>query len=98
MKKKVGLFLYFALIALTPFSGFSTSKIYTTHPTIEKDSIKPKVTPLTNVAPYLDATGNQMFCPGSTIKIVTDMQITDPDDTGIDAIYIQISSGYALGD
>jgi hypothetical protein len=26
------------------------------------------------------------------------MTITDPDDTGIDAIYIQISSGYALGE
>ncbi|MGC4040501.1 MAG: T9SS type B sorting domain-containing protein [Flavobacterium sp.] len=34
---------------------------------------------------------------GTSINIVTSMSITDPDDTGIDAIYIQISSGYASG-
>lgn len=51
----------------------------------------------TNIAPTLNATGNQIYCPGTSIKIVTDLTITDPDDTGIDAIYIQISSGYDLG-
>ncbi|WP_333878606.1 T9SS type B sorting domain-containing protein [Flavobacterium sp.] len=50
-----------------------------------------------NVAPYLSATGNQIYCPGTAVKIVTDMTITDPDDAGIDAIYIQISSGYDAG-
>lgn len=50
-----------------------------------------------NVAPYLSATGNQIYCPGTPINIVTSMTITDPDDTGIDAIYIQISSGYDFG-
>lgn len=53
--------------------------------------------PSTNIAPVLTATGNQTYCPGSSMKIVTDMTITDPDDTGIDAIYIQISSGYDIG-
>ncbi len=52
----------------------------------------------TNIAPTLIAVGNQIYCPGTSMKIVTDMTITDPDDTGIDAIYIQISSGYDLGD
>jgi gliding motility-associated-like protein len=47
-----------------------------------------------NVAPILNATGNQIYCSGSSLKIVTNMNITDPDDPGIDAIYIQISSGY----
>nr|WP_294775890.1 T9SS type B sorting domain-containing protein [uncultured Flavobacterium sp.] len=51
----------------------------------------------TNIAPTLIATGNQIYCPGTSMKIVTDMTITDPDDYGIDAIYIQISSGYDLG-
>ncbi|WP_284651591.1 T9SS type B sorting domain-containing protein [Flavobacterium terrisoli] len=51
----------------------------------------------TNIAPTLTATGNQMYCPGTSMKIVTDMTITDPDDTGIDAVYIQISSGYDFG-
>ncbi|MBF6640647.1 T9SS type B sorting domain-containing protein [Flavobacterium sp. J49] len=50
-----------------------------------------------NIAPTLTAVGNQIYCPGTSMKIVTDMTITDPDDTGIDAIYIQISSGYDLG-
>ncbi|WP_276976027.1 T9SS type B sorting domain-containing protein [Flavobacterium filum] len=55
-----------------------------------------KAIPL-NAAPILIATGNQIYCPGSSMKIVTDMTIVDPDDTGIDAIYIQISSGYVNG-
>jgi gliding motility-associated-like protein len=51
----------------------------------------------TNVAPILLASGNQVFCSGTSIKIVTNMTITDPDDLGIAAMYIQISSGYVLG-
>lgn len=51
----------------------------------------------TNVAPILNATGNQVYCPEVPMKIVTDMSIIDPDDLGIDAIYIQISSGYVNG-
>lgn len=50
-----------------------------------------------NVAPVLTATGNQIYCPQTSMKIVTDMTIVDPDNTGIDAIYIQISSGYSIG-
>ena len=49
-------------------------------------------------APILSATGNQMFCAGSAVKIVTSMSIThDPTEIGTNAIYIQISSGYANG-
>lgn len=50
-----------------------------------------------NIAPILTATGNQIYCPQSSMKIVNDMTIIDPDNTGIDAIYIQISSGYVIG-
>lgn len=50
-----------------------------------------------NVAPILTATGNQLYCPQTSMKIVTDMTIVDPDNSGIDAIYIQISSGYSIG-
>lgn len=50
-----------------------------------------------NVAPYLFATGNQTYCPGSSVKIVSNISITDPDDTSIGAMYVQISSGYDLG-
>lgn len=52
---------------------------------------------LFNVAPILTATGNQIFCPGSPMKIVTNMTFVDSDDTGIDAVYIQISTGYVYG-
>lgn len=50
-----------------------------------------------NVAPVLQATGNQIYCPQTTLPIVTNMSITDPDDVGIGAMYIQISSGYIFG-
>lgn len=32
------------------------------------------------------------------MKIVTNMDFTDPDDTGVDAVYIQISTGYVFGE
>lgn len=56
-----------------------------------------KAIPFINQAPVLSATGNNSYCPGTQIRIVNQMSIIDPDDTGIDAMYIQISSGYVLG-
>ena len=50
-----------------------------------------------NVAPILQATGNQIYCPQTSLPIVTNMSITDSDDIGIAAMYIQISSGYVFG-
>ena len=50
-----------------------------------------------NVAPTITASGNQVYCPQTTMKIVTNVSITDPDDTGTDAIYIQITAGYVNG-
>ncbi|WP_304198129.1 T9SS type B sorting domain-containing protein [Flavobacterium alvei] len=48
--------------------------------------------------PVITATGNQTYCPNTSIKIVTGVTIThDPSETGTDAIYIQISSGYVNG-
>jgi gliding motility-associated-like protein len=47
-----------------------------------------------NQPPVVTATGNQVYCPGSINLITTAFNITDPDDTGLQAIYIQISSGY----
>ena len=48
-------------------------------------------------APTVFATGRQAFCPGNPVNSVTDFSITDPDDTTIDAFYIQISEGYQQG-
>lgn len=50
-----------------------------------------------NAAPILQATGNQLYCPQTSLPIVTTMSITDTDDVGIAAMYIQISSGYVFG-
>ena len=52
-----------------------------------------------NTAPIVTATGNQSYCPGTSLKIVTDVSITNSDitDTGTEAFYIQISSGYVNG-
>lgn len=88
--------LYFVL------TFFSTQVIYSNSIDLKnKDSLFLQKTsgykPLNNIAPILTATGNQVYCPGTSMKIVTDMTIVDPDDTGIDAIYIQISSGYVNG-
>ncbi len=50
-----------------------------------------------NIPPTVTATGDQIYCPLSQINIVTDMNIVDPDDTEIEALYIQISTGYVQG-
>ena len=36
-----------------------------------------------DTAPSITADGRQLFCVGSTINVVTDFSITDPDDTGL---------------
>jgi gliding motility-associated-like protein len=53
----------------------------------------------TNQPPVVSATGNQIYCPGTPINIVTSFSITDSDpaDTTALAVYIQISSGYDSG-
>jgi len=68
----------------------------------EKDSLKSKTSETPKLvfasAPILTATGNQMYCSGSSLNIVTSMSIVhDPTELGTEAIYIQISSGYING-
>ena len=79
--------------------GFAYSTIPSTEKkqktTIAKLSIVKKT--VANIAPTITATGNQAYCPLSNINIVTNISITDPDDTSTEAIYIQISSGYSSG-
>ena len=78
--------------AATPFSFIKKDNPFSNH------YYKNKPTPsFANIAPEIVATGNQVYCPQTNIKIVTDVTITDPDDSGTDAIYIQISSGYING-
>lgn len=49
-----------------------------------------------DAAPIVSAQGRQAFCPGNSIKIVTNFSITDIDDTTIPSFFIQISSGYQV--
>jgi gliding motility-associated-like protein len=53
----------------------------------------------TNNPPVVNATGEQVYCPGTPINVTTSFSITDPDtaDTTLEAVYIQISSGYVNG-
>lgn len=48
--------------------------------------------------PKITATGNQIYCPGTSLNIVESVSITfDPAEPTTDAVYIQISSGYVFG-
>jgi gliding motility-associated-like protein len=50
-------------------------------------------------APSITATGNLSYCPLSQTKIVSTVTIShDPTDTTTDAVYIQIASGYVIGE
>ncbi|MFS4417090.1 C-type lectin domain-containing protein [Maribacter sp. 2307ULW6-5] len=51
-----------------------------------------------NQPPVLTATGSQTYCPGTSLPIAQSIVIADPDDTGTNAVYIQISSGYVNGE
>jgi len=52
-----------------------------------------------NNPPVVVATGDQVYCPGSQVNVVTSFSVTDPDpaDTTLEAVYVQISSGYVNG-
>ncbi|MEH6405950.1 MAG: T9SS type B sorting domain-containing protein [Leeuwenhoekiella sp.] len=50
-----------------------------------------------NIPPTLTAQGENIYCAGEQINIVTNFEISDPDDITIAAVYIQISTGYSRG-
>lgn len=50
-----------------------------------------------NEPPNIIATGDQIYCPLSQIKIVSTFDIVDPDDTEMKELHIQISTGYVNG-
>lgn len=52
----------------------------------------------TDVAPTISASGNQIYCPLTQMKVVTSFNIVDPDDLTVAAFYIQISEGYKNGE
>ncbi|MEM9143865.1 MAG: C-type lectin domain-containing protein [Bacteroidota bacterium] len=48
--------------------------------------------------PSITGTGDQIYCPGTSLAIAETVNITDTDDTTAEAIQIQISSGYVSGE
>ena len=44
--------------------------------------------------PTIVATGDQLYCPGVAVPIVQTVSITDPDDTEIWSVYVQITTNY----
>ncbi|MEN2415557.1 Ig-like domain-containing protein [Flavobacterium mesophilum] len=73
-------------------SNWTTSKDNATK--YSNDCSKPSST----TAPIVKATGDQFYCPLTSIKIVTDFSIkNDLTEPGTKAVYIQISSGYSNG-
>ena len=52
-----------------------------------------------NLPPEISVSGGQIYCPGSSIPIVTSALISDPnsEDTSLPEIYIQIVEGYQIG-
>ncbi|WP_411032321.1 C-type lectin domain-containing protein, partial [Spongiimicrobium sp. 3-5] len=65
--------------------------------TIFVDNVQFSV-PSSNIAPVLTTTGDQVYCPGTTIPVVETISITDADDTTADEVSVQISSGYINGE
>ena len=48
--------------------------------------------------PVITATGDQAYCPGTSIPVVESISISDPDDPLITEVSVQISSGYIDGE
>lgn len=48
--------------------------------------------------PVIDAVGDQYYCPLTQIPVATEFKITDPDNSGISELFIQISTGYAINE
>lgn len=54
------------------------------------------ITLIINQPPELTANNRVAYCPLSQVTIAPNFSITDSDDSGIDAFYIQISAGYSI--
>ncbi|WP_208234014.1 T9SS type B sorting domain-containing protein [Gelidibacter pelagius] len=51
-----------------------------------------------NGPPIIDAVGDQVYCPMTQIPVTTYFNITDPENSGIRELFIQISTGYAVNE
>ena len=83
---------------LVSVSSPSLSKMALPFSNLYSDCTAPPVDETGNEPPTLTATGNQVFCPGSSMSIVETVGITDPDDTELGMVFIQITTNYDAGD
>jgi gliding motility-associated-like protein len=81
--------LYILLVFILLASNQSFANI--AYPKLQLNKSLPTINP-----PVITAKGELTYCPGTSVKIVTDVTITDPANL-INEIYIQISAGYIYG-
>ena len=51
-----------------------------------------------SLPPMVTAEGNQAYCPLTQQNIVTAFDITDPDSNSTEAFFVQVSTGFVLGE
>ncbi|MCD0468543.1 T9SS type B sorting domain-containing protein [Flavobacterium sp. JAS] len=95
--------LFFAL-SLTQSYAYEKTKIFnkdlivTKNDTLKSGKKQINTTSFAVTPPVIKATGDQFYCPLTFINIVTSITIThDPLESGTQAAYIQVSSGYSSG-
>lgn len=78
--------------------SLNTNLITFSNDTIKSNTKKSSNLSLAIIPPVIKATGDQLYCPQTSINVVTSILIThDPLETGTEAGYVQISSGYSSG-
>ena len=78
-----------AILISSSTAVFATNSNFSIKKNLSSTAINP---------PKITAAGNQIYCPQTYVKIVTDVKIEyDAAKPNTDAIYIQISSGYING-
>lgn len=84
-----------AILFLTLLTIIGTHLGYSNHIFFEPPTKKI----ISTTAPSITATGNLSYCPLSQTKIVSTVSIShDPSELTTDAVYIQIASGYVIGE
>lgn len=105
--KNIKLIIIFTLLFVLSFNSsqadensktFNKKNTHLSKPAINPKVKKQKKTNIVIDPPKLIAQGDQLYCPQSSINIVTDFTINhDASENGTQVVYIQISSGYSSG-
>jgi gliding motility-associated-like protein len=92
--------LFFLFVVILSYSTCTINAYNQSKKVFRKIAIQNTISTsfLKTTTPIITATGNQVYCPQTSIKIITDLTINDPASNTIYAINIQISSGYLNGE